>query len=99
MVNSREKWIAKTRMEELFSLAVGDEKAGNYVDAKRKYDLIFLYSTRYKSRIPGSAKTWICKKCKSGIYSSGGYIRINKSMVIIHCGNCGYVRRFPISLQ
>ncbi len=97
MARNAEKRIVEVRMKELFELAIEDEKENKKDHANRKYELIHLYSTKYKSRVLADAKTWVCKRCKRGIYSGGGRVRINKSTITISCKNCGYVRRIPIS--
>lgn len=96
MAKNSEKRVATARMKELLDLAVIDDREGNFQRANRKYELIFLYSTKYKTRVIKDVKSWVCKKCKTGIYSGGGHIRLNKSRVTIKCGNCGYVRRVPM---
>lgn len=95
MVRNKEKKIVEPRIKELFQLAIDDEKFSRFDEADRKYEMMYLYSSKYKIRIPVNYRTWICRKCKSGIYSSGGHVRIKKSMVSTHCGKCGYVRRYP----
>lgn len=99
MANNREKAIVRNRMNELMELAFLDEKNKEFENSRRKIELIFLYSQKYKVKIPDGMKTLVCRKCKSGIYSGGGYIRIKKSAVNVHCGNCGYTRRFRITRQ
>ncbi len=99
MAKNSEKRVAEERMKELFELAIEDEKKNKTEHANRKYELIHLYSTKYKSRVVVDAKTWVCKRCKKGVYSGGGRVRINKSTITISCKNCGYVRRIPISRQ
>ncbi len=96
MAKNSEKRVAEERMKELFKLAINDKKPEQ---ADRKYELIYLYSTKYKTKVPEESKTWVCKKCKKGIYSGGGRVRINRSTITISCNNCGYVRRIPISRQ
>ena len=86
-------------MKELFELALVDERNNRKQYADRKYELIHLYSTKYKAKVLQDARTWVCKKCKKGIYSGGGRVRINTSAITVSCNNCGYVRRFPISRQ
>ncbi len=97
MARMSEKKTAEGRMHELLDLALEDEKDGKFTRANRKYELMFLYSTKYKTRVIRDARSWVCKKCKKGIYSGGGRIRLNKSRVTITCGNCGYVKRMPIA--
>ncbi|MEL9914336.1 MAG: hypothetical protein QXL99_04760 [Thermoplasmatales archaeon] len=97
MARQSEIKIVTERMSELINLAIEDEKAGNNDRASRKYELIFLYSTKYKVPLIPQAKVWICRKCKRGIYELGGHIRLSKSYLKVSCGYCGYVRRFPIS--
>ncbi len=99
MPKNSERRVAEERMKELFRLAIEDEKDKKVKNANRKYELIHLYSTKYKSKVLDDARTWVCKKCKKGIYSSGGRVRINNSNITISCNNCGYVRRIPISRQ
>lgn len=96
MPKSSEKRVAEQRMAELFALALKDEREKRFKQANRKYELIYLYSTKYKSKVTGDAKTWVCKRCKSGIYSGSGRVRINNSTITVSCGVCGYVRRIPI---
>jgi RNase P subunit RPR2 len=97
MVRQSETRIAQRRIRELFYLAIEDEKRGEYRRAERKMELISLYSQKYKARLIPEAKVWLCKKCKKGIYSNGGHIRINNSHLTVFCGSCGYIRRIPIS--
>ncbi len=97
MASNREKAVIERRMDELFHLTIEDEKEKDINCAARKIELIFSYSQKYKVGIPREARIWFCRKCKKGIYSSGGHIRLKKSMIIIHCGYCGYVRRFRIT--
>ncbi len=99
MASNREKAIIEKRMMELLHLTFEDEKNQNFADASRKIELIFLYSQKYKVKIPYEARIWFCRKCKSGIYANGGHIRIKKSAVNVHCGKCGYTRRFKIVHQ
>jgi ribonuclease P protein subunit RPR2 len=99
MPKNSEKRIAEERMKELFELALADEREGKSQYANRKYELIYLYSTKYKSKVLKNSKTWVCKKCKQGIYSRGGRVRIKNSTIAISCANCGYIRRIPISRQ
>ncbi|MCL4447025.1 MAG: hypothetical protein M0Z77_06550 [Thermoplasmatales archaeon] len=99
MPKNSEKRIAEERMKELFELALADEREGKSQYANRKYELIYLYSTKYKSKVLKNSKTWVCKKCKQGIYSGGGRVRIKNSTIAISCANCGYIRRIPISRQ
>lgn len=99
MPKKSEKRIAAERMKEIFDLALIDEKEKEFHRANRKYELIYLYSSKYKERVLEEARTWICKKCKKGIYSGGGRVRINRSSISVSCNNCGYVRRIPISRQ
>lgn len=99
MPNNSERKIARGRMKEIFDLALEDEKNKKFQQANRKYELIHLYSSKYKTRVIEEAKTWVCKKCKKGIYSGGGKVRLNKSSITVSCNNCGYTRRIPISRQ
>ncbi|MCL4334265.1 MAG: hypothetical protein M1290_07555 [Candidatus Thermoplasmatota archaeon] len=97
MPKNSEKRVAEERMRELFELAISDESNDKKSYADRKYELIHLYSTKYKTKVLQEARTWVCKKCKKGIYSGGGRVRINASAITVSCNNCGYVRRIPIS--
>ncbi|MGC8644697.1 MAG: hypothetical protein ACP5UO_00330 [Thermoplasmata archaeon] len=97
MGRQSEARIAEQRIRELFHLALEDEKASEHSRAERKFELISLYSQKYKAKLAPEARIWICKKCKKGIYSGGGHVRINKSHVTISCRSCGYIRRIPIS--
>ncbi|MGC8562776.1 MAG: hypothetical protein ACP5UZ_04515 [Thermoplasmata archaeon] len=99
MPKNSEREVAEHRMTELFKLALEDEREKKVQYANRKYELIYLYSTKYKSKVIKDARTWVCKKCKHGIYSGGGRVRINNSTITVSCGSCGYVRRIPISRQ
>ena len=99
MPKNSERRVAEERMKELFKLAIEDEKDDKTQEANRKYELIYLYSTKYKLKVLEDSKTWVCKKCKKGIYSGLGRVRINKSVITISCNSCGYVRRIPISRQ
>ena len=97
MPKNSEREVAEQRMMELFRLALEDDRERKSQYANRKYELIHLYSTKYKSKVIKDARTWVCKKCKHGIYSGGGRVRINNSTITVSCGNCGYIRRIPIS--
>jgi ribonuclease P protein subunit RPR2 len=97
MASNKEKAVIEKRMKELFELTILDEREKDNDIANRKIELIFLYSQKYKVGIPTEARIWFCRKCKKGIYSTGGHIRLKKSMISVHCGNCGYVRRFRIT--
>ncbi len=97
MPKKSEREVAEQRMTELFRLALEDERERKFHYANRKYELMHLYSTKYKSKVIKDARTWVCKKCKQGIYSGGGRVRINNSTITVSCGNCGYIRRIPIS--
>ncbi|MCL5873969.1 MAG: hypothetical protein M1161_01325 [Candidatus Thermoplasmatota archaeon] len=99
MPKNSERRVAEERMKVLFELALDDEKSDKKQYANRKYELIHLYSTKYKTRVLEEARTWVCKKCKKGIYSGGGRVRINTSTITVSCNSCGYVRRIPISRQ
>lgn len=96
MAKNGEKKTVRVRMDEIFELALEDERGKRFDLANRKFELIHLYSSKYKTRVLGKARTWICKKCKRGIYSGGGRIRINRSSITVSCNYCGHVRRIPI---
>ncbi|MFP3299680.1 MAG: hypothetical protein RXN92_01190 [Thermoplasmatales archaeon] len=89
--------IIKSRMNELFQLALIDDKMGLTEYSHIKYELIFKYSTKYRVRRPEGFKVWVCRKCKYSIIPNGGSIRIRRSALIVKCGKCGYIRRYKIN--
>jgi RNase P subunit RPR2 len=93
----RERQVIRQRLDELFELALIDEKNARKDRIDRKYNLIYLYSRKYKVPLTTSIKLWTCRKCETGIYANGGHIRIHDSRIVVHCGNCGYIRRYNIT--
>ncbi len=84
-------------MNELFKLAIMDDKNGLTEYSHIKYDLIFKYSTKYRVRRPEEFKVWVCRKCRYSIIPNGGSIRLKRSTLIVRCGRCGYIRRYKIN--
>ena len=90
-----QKQIAKERIEILFSEAEkvfksNPKRAAEHIKAAHKIAM------RYRVHLGGGLKRKFCKKCfsylKPGVTST---IRLNKSMLITTCKNCGAVKRLP----
>jgi ribonuclease P protein subunit RPR2 len=90
-----QKKISKERILKLFEEA---EKAkGKPGYAKRYVDMAVKISMRYNVSIPSSLKRRFCRECHAYLVSGNSSVRTNpgQKAVIVKCGECGHVMRYP----
>ena len=93
----KHKKIAQERIEILFSLAEKEftaypERAQRHIAMAKKIAL------RFNVRIPRELRRKMCKKCHSFLKpGTNATVRTarTKQAVIVRCGVCGHVMRFP----
>jgi ribonuclease P protein subunit RPR2 len=100
-VNSRnkkiKKTIAKNRILKLFNLAEKKALSGNIDLANRYVQVARKISMRQLVTIPNEFKHRFCKHCYQYFLPDNNCrIRIHRSRLIIHCGNCKKFTRIPL---
>ena len=68
--------------------------------SRRYVGLARKISERTKVRIPGEVKKYLCKVCGVALvpgYNAKVRLHARRCGIVITCGSCGAVRRFPVS--
>jgi len=92
---SRQKRIARERIERLLSLASleldrNPERSSRYVHIARRI------SMRCKVRIPGRWRRMVCKRCETLLVpGKTSMVRLRESRIVVTCMSCGRVYRYP----
>ena len=90
-----EKRMARRQIARLFELAEEEalnsraDRADRYVHLARKIAM------RYNISL-GHYRRHFCREC--GVFLMPGrnaVYRLNRGKVVVHCGNCGHIFRFP----
>jgi ribonuclease P protein subunit RPR2 len=90
-----QKRITRERILKLFEEAEGRRERPGF--AKRYVDMAVKLSMRYNVSIPSHLKRRFCRKCHSYLASGNSTVRTNPKQraVIVKCGECGNVMRYP----
>ena len=89
-----QKSITRERIARLFEEA---ERAGEAGFSKRYVEMAVKLSMRYNVSIPSSLKRRFCRKCHSYLTPGNSTTRTSpkQKAVIVRCGECGNVMRYP----
>src|SRR5438445_2695480 len=91
-----ERRIAVERMTTLFRLAETESLRKHPGRAKRYVELARRIGMRYNVRVPAPFKRSFCKKCFAFLLPSvSARIRVGEGRVVVTCGACGAVQRYP----
>jgi len=91
-----ERRIAGERMATLFHLAETEALHRRTERARRYVELARRIGMRYNVRVPAPFKRSFCKKCFAFLLPSvSARIRVGEGRVVVTCGACGAVQRYP----
>ncbi|TLZ89941.1 MAG: ribonuclease P [Methanobacteriota archaeon] len=91
-----ERRIAGERMATLFRLAETEALHRRTERARRYVELARRIGMRYNVRVPAPFKRSFCKKCFAFLLPSvSARIRVGEGRVVVTCGACGAVQRYP----
>src|SRR5256885_14474640 len=91
-----ERRIALERMTTLFHLAEREALQRHAGRARRYVELARRIGMRYNVRVPAPFKRSFCKKCFAFLLPSvTARIRVGEGRVVVTCGACGAVQRYP----
>lgn len=88
--------VARERMDGLLGMAEKAIQGGNAERSRRYVDLARKIGMRYNVRLPLSARRQFCSECNSWYrYGSTSRPRLRDGKLVITCGVCHHVSRFP----
>jgi len=94
---TKNKIIAKKRIEKLFLLAEKSAEEKNLYFSNRYVTLARKISMKYLVPIPNIYKKRFCKHCYSYLVPSvNSTFRLNKGKITIFCKNCKKYTRLPL---
>ena len=93
--SKKQENIARTRIEQLFNLALDYSNKGNDKESKSVIELALLISKRYNQRLTKKQRLKICRNCNLFFNSKNSRNRLSpKGWKVITCLECGKLTRF-----
>ena len=90
-----EKKMARRHIARLFELAEKEAMNSRQDRADRYVYLARKMAMRYNLSL-GSYRRHFCRECGAFLLPGRNSIyRLNRGKVVIHCGRCGHISRFP----
>ncbi|MBC7107811.1 MAG: ribonuclease P protein component 4 [Methanomassiliicoccales archaeon] len=86
--------IAKKRIEYLLALAESEALRDNFLRGKRYVELARRIGLRTNTSMPKGFM--YCRKCLNPLIPGKNcHVRLRSNRVVIHCHNCGNIKRIP----
>ncbi len=94
--SKKQENIARTRIDQLFRIALDYSNDGNNEESKKVIELALLISKRYNQRLSKKQRLQICRNCNIFFNSENSRNRLSpKGWKVITCLECGNLTRFP----
>jgi len=90
--------IAEERIQRLFDMAEKAAKESDFEQADNCVRMAWKIKLKSRTRLTSYQKRLFCRRCLKFLADGKtGKYRTEKGWLLIKCGNCGDVRRFPLS--
>lgn len=93
--SKKQENIARTRIDQLFNLALDYSNEGNCEESKKVIGLALLISKRYNQRLTKKQRMQICRNCNMFFNADNSRNRLSpKGWKVITCLECNHLTRF-----
>jgi|TARA_B110000263_G_scaffold224246_1_gene214525 ribonuclease P protein subunit RPR2 len=93
--SKKQENIARTRIDQLFNLALDYSNEGNSEESKKVIGLALLISKRYNQRLTKKQRMQICRNCNMFFNADNSRNRLSpKGWKVITCLECNHLTRF-----